>query len=225
VYPDDRVLVGVVNRKRDFAHLRDDRWYRIPQSRMKRGIHAEYLGFFLSGRAFKERSGAVHYYARYAGVELAYRRDLLPGEPDHPRAGDIYYKVQIDELKEKTPPITNPNRRVVSFVYTTWDRFVHAQTISDLYSQADYYVDRVYHALRQRGIQPERFWEAERRETGFGAQVRILCERGTVTVSAEKNTGSIYLDDAHDYDTILAAIYAQIARQGGPVLVNIPLDC
>ena len=29
---------------------------------------------------------AVHYYARRKGLELHYRRDLLPNEPNHPRA-------------------------------------------------------------------------------------------------------------------------------------------
>lgn len=224
MYPDDRVLVGVINRKRDFVHLTDDRWYRIPQARMKRGIHAEYLGFFLSGKVFRERSGAIHYYARRTGLELAYRRDLLPREADHPRAGEVYYKVQVSSLKEKQPPIANPTRRPVSFIYTTWDRFVHASQISDLYSEADYYVDRVYHALRQTGIQAERFWEAERRETGYGAQLRILCERGMVTAATERREGSIYLDNAQEHDSILAAIYAEIARQGGPVTVDVPLD-
>lgn len=223
MYPDDRVLVGVVNRKRDFIHLRDDRWYRIPQARMKRGIHAEYLAFFLSGAVFKEQSGSVAYFARYRGLELVYRRDLLPAESEHPRAGEVYYKVQLDELREKIPPITNPGRRRVSFIYTTWDRFLQAQQISDLYSQADYFVDRVYHALQSKGIRAERFWEPERRETGNGAELHVLCEHGLVLASNEPGRG-IYLDNLHHEDAILAAIYAEIARQGGPVTLDIPYD-
>lgn len=224
MYPDDRVLVGVVNRKRDFVHLREDGWYRIPQARMKRGVYAEYLAFFLSGRVFKEQSGTIPYYAARTGLELAYRRDLLPKEADHKHANDVYYKVQIAGLKEKAPPIGNPTRRPISFIYTTWDRFIHAQQVSDLYSDADYYVDRVYYALRQTGLRPERYWEAEKRETGFGAQLRILCERGTVIASNERGEGGIYLDNLHEKDRILAEIYAEIARQGGPVTVDIPLD-
>lgn len=224
MYPDDRVLVGVINRKRDLIHLRTQHWYRIPQGRMRRGVHAEYLAFFLSGAVFKEQSSAVHYYARQTGLELAYRRDLLPKEAEHPRANEVYYKVQLGELKQKIPPIANPTRRPVSFIYTTWDRFIHAQQIRDLYSDADYFVDRIYHALRQTGLQPERFWEAERKETGTGAELRILCDNGTVIASGEPQAGRIYLDNAHETDQILKAIYAEIARQGGPVTIDIPLD-
>ncbi len=224
MYPDDRVLVGVINRKRDLINLRTEHWYRIPQSRMKRGVHAEYLAFFLSGAVFKEQSGTIQYYARQTGLELAYRRDLLPKEAEHPRADEVYYKVQLGELKEKLPPINNPTRRPVSFVYTTWDRFIHAQQIRDLYSDADYFVDRIYYALRQTGLQPERFWEAERKETGTGAELRILCDSGTVIASGEPLAGRLYLDNTHETDQILNAIYAEIARQGGPVTMDIPLD-
>ncbi|MFN8374591.1 MAG: hypothetical protein U0694_17145 [Anaerolineae bacterium] len=224
MYPEDRVLVGVINTKRDLAFARDEHWYRIPQRRMPNGIHVEYVAFFLSGGVFKEKSGGVHYFAPKRGVELAYRRQLVIQQPDHPRANDTYYKIQLDELREKNPPILNPTRRTVAFVYTTWDRFVHAQTLADLYSPADYYVDRIYHALRNRSLQPTRVWDAQKRETGFAPQVRVLCQRGAVIASVDQHEGNIYLDVTQPDDSILAAIFAEIARQGGPVMLNIPLE-
>jgi hypothetical protein len=145
------VLVGVINRKRDFACARDAHWYRIPQARMPRGVDADYIAFFLS-RAFKERSGGIHYYAEVRGLELVYRRDLLPAEAAHPRAGEVYYKVQLGALLEKVPPVLNPTGRTISFIFTTWDRFASARQISDLYSTADYYVSRAYYAPSPREI-------------------------------------------------------------------------
>ncbi len=224
MFPDDRVLIGVINRKRDFVIARDQRWYRIPQVRLPRGVNAEYLAFFLSGKVFKERSGGIHYYTERKGLELAYRRDLLPGQADHPRADAVYYKVQLGELLEKSPPVRNPTRRPVSFIYTTWDRFVHAREIADLYSKADYFVDRIYHALRNYGVEAERFWEAETRETGGAAQLRILCEKGTVLASTEESEEAIFLDDGDEEDEILAAIQEAIAKQGGPVMIGIPVE-
>ena len=147
MYPEDRVLVGVINRKRDFEYARRDHWYRIPLERMPYGVDAEYTAFFFS-RAFQERNGSIHFYAELRGLELAYRRDLLPDETDHPRADGVYYKLQLGELIEKHPPVLNPTRRVISFIYTTWDRFASVGTIGDLYSNADYFVDRIYYALR-----------------------------------------------------------------------------
>lgn len=146
MFPEDRVLVGVVKAKRDFVFARDEHWYRIPQAHMPRGVNTEYLAFFLSSPAFKAQNKSVAYYAQVRGLELVYRKDLIP-VPDHPRANDVYYKVALGNLQPKDPPITNPTRRPISFIYTTWDRFVHAHTVSDLYSSADFYVDRVFYAL------------------------------------------------------------------------------
>jgi len=148
VYPEDRVLVGVINRKRDLDTLQREHWYRVPQGRAPQGIYVEYVAFFLS-RAFAERNGGIYYYARRTGVELVRRRDLLPAEVDHPRADDLYYKLQLAELRHKDPPVLNPNRRAVSFIYTTWDRFIAARQIEDLYSEADHFVDRGFHALER----------------------------------------------------------------------------
>jgi hypothetical protein len=224
MYPDDRVLVGTVKRKRDLAFAREAHWYRIPQAQMPRGVNTEYIAFFLSKSILKDQESGIYYFARRAGLELAYRHQLLPTEADHARANSVYYKVQLDDLREKTPPILNPTHRRFSFIYTTWDRFVHAQQISDLYSTADYYVDRVYHALRSSGVRPERFWEVERSETDAAPQLRILCQNGTVIASTEVTPETIFLDAAQEDDAILAKIRAEIARQGGPVMVNIPLD-
>lgn len=224
MFPEDRVLVGVIKRKRDLNTARNAHWYRIPQNQMPRGIHAEYVAFFLSGKVFKEQSGGIHYFAHRAGLELAYRRDLLPDEPNHPRANQAYYKIQLDELVEKVPPVLNPSRRPISFIYTTWDRFVHAQEIKDLYSQADYFVDRIYHALHNRGIYASRMWDAEARVIGEAPQLRILCENGTVIASTQPGEGMFYMDDSQQEDSILAGIRAEIARQGGPVTINLPME-
>jgi hypothetical protein len=224
MFPEDRVLVGVIKRKRDLAYARDDHWYRIPQVQMPKGVYAEYLAFFFSGGVFKEQSGGIHYFTERKGLELVYRKDLLPKEANHPRAGDAYYKVQLGELIEKNPPVLNPSRRTITFIHTTWDRFVHAAEISDLYSKADYFVDRIYHALRNTGLKPERTWEAEYRDLSQGAQLRVLCEKGTVTASTQPADDSIYLNDAEHEDRILAEIKAAIARKGGPALINIPLE-
>src|SRR5579859_2298270 len=120
MYPEDRVLVGVINRKRDFDYALNQHWYRIPQARAPRSIDAEYVAFYFS-RSFKERNGGIHFYARRTGHELVRRRDLLPNEKQ--RANDLYYKLQLEPLQAKTPPILNPTARPIAFIYTTWDRF------------------------------------------------------------------------------------------------------
>src|SRR5690606_29399689 len=115
VLPEDSVLVGVINRKRDLVYARDYHWYRIPQARMPRGVTADYLAFFLS-RSFGDRNGAVHFYAERRGLELVRRRDLLPNEADNARADEVYYRVALSDLEPKTPPVVNTTKRTISFI-------------------------------------------------------------------------------------------------------------
>ena len=106
MYPEDRVLVGVVKSKRDLEFILKDQWYRVPQntkSLRDYQLQSEYFAFFLSGSVFNDLSSSVAYYARRDGIELARRRDLIPSDPDHPRANNIYYKIMLRKAQLKNP--------------------------------------------------------------------------------------------------------------------------
>jgi len=133
VYPDDRVLVGVINRQQDIQILFEQHWYRIPYERFPDGIHAEYLAFFLSGYASRKLPySGIYYFARCRGFELAYRTDLLPSERDHKNADRMYYKVQLAEIQPSPTVIRNTNRQTIVFIHTTWARFSIARAIPEL---------------------------------------------------------------------------------------------
>lgn len=226
MFPDDRVLVGVINRKRDLDYLLKDHWYRIPQVQMPDGIYAEYIAFFLSGTAAKRfDSSGIYYFARRGGMELLYREDLLPNEKSQKakrKAKDVYYKIQFRSVEGKNPPVTNPTNRSFAFIFTTWDRFVNASAIADLYSTSDYYVDRIYHALRDKNIRANRYWDAQRKRTGYGAAVRIVCENGMITGYTDEDFDDdegFYLDPGVADDKIFAEIKARMARMGGPIFL------
>lgn len=218
MYPEDRVLVAVINRERDLAIAQREHWYRIPIQQAPDGVYAEYVAFFLSG-AFKEQNGGVHYYARRTGVELARRRDLLPDEASHPRAGCLYHKLQFGELRRKEPPILNPTRRSVAFIFTTWDRFCAARTLADLYSDADQFVDRVFHALQQAGLRPQRIWEASRPASAGGAELRLPCADGAVVASTAPADDALLLKVDSSPDAIkagVASVLDAVRARGGP---------
>jgi hypothetical protein len=227
VYPEDRVLVGVVNRKRDLEKVRDEHWYRIPQDQALKGIHAEYIAFYFS-RAFKELNSGIYYYARHTGIELVRRRDLLPEESNHPRAGAFYHKLQLGELRRKDPPILNPTRRPVTFIYTTWDRFAQARVLADLYSQADQFVDRVFHALEKSGVHAQRVWEADRGSENGGAQLQVVCEQGIVIASTAAYQEHVILLEVADtpdaVQTSVGAILQAIKACGGPLMIAAPIE-
>lgn len=240
--PEDRVLVGVIKTKRDFRFAQDQHWYRIPLGQAPKGIDAEVLAFFLSGKVFGELSGGIHHYAQRRGVELVRRKDLLPDGRPHKRDQHLYHKVQLSSLKDKVPPIWNhPNPHRFAFIYTTWDRFHQARHIRDLYSDADYFVDRVFHVLRQHGLKPLRSWDASRANAPYpsGAQIRVLAEHGDVVAlahsaeregrGAEAEEGLIYLNPSaylsdNDVKASARRIADAVQRKGGPRLIETPVE-
>jgi hypothetical protein len=212
MYPEDRVLVAYVPSPEDFDIVRRENWYRIPQRFAPKGLHAEYLAFYF-GSKFGEEKWAIHYYARNAGHELARRRDLLPDQPDHPRADDIYYKVQLESLQRLAQPIVSLRWRRVTFIHTTWDRFQDATEINDLFIEGGPYVDRLYATLKERGIRAERDYRVAEESPEYVVALSVPTRDGRVDVA--------YGDLPEDEPALLSladALVREIARQGGVAL-------
>jgi hypothetical protein len=228
MYPEDRVLVAIMTSPADLDLARDERWYRIPQRRARQGVHAEYLAFYL-GRAFGDQKWAIHYYARNEGHELVRRRDLFPNEPNHPRADETYFKVQLGPLQQLSRPILSLRWRRISFIHTTWDRFADASEINDLFVEGAPYVDRVYYALREAGIQSERRYRIRERGTQYVADLAVPCRDGTVGVviggEAPGSTLQIGSDQLEaDLEDLVARVASEVHRRGGPRIPGPPLD-
>ena len=147
MYPEDRVLVAYLPDPADFDIIRSESWYRIPEKHVPKGLHAEYYAFYF-GRKFGENKWAIHYFARQMGFELMTRQDLIPAEPDHPRARERYYKVSLGPLQKLEEPIISLRWRRITFMHTTWDRFQDAREINDLFINGPEYVDRLYATLK-----------------------------------------------------------------------------
>lgn len=127
-----RVLVAVMNNARDFALAREEGWYRIPVSRAPARIGADYLAFYHTA-AFAREKWHVCYYAPVLGYRIMSRVELLPGEPDHPRAADKYYCLRLGALRELPRPIPSLRLRRVTFISTTLERLLAAREINDLW--------------------------------------------------------------------------------------------
>jgi hypothetical protein len=221
MHPEDRVLVAVMNRSQDFEIARDEGWYRVPEKKATRGVFFEYIAFYLTA-AFVEHKYAVPYYARRLGHELVTRSELLPDEPAHPRAGEHYYKLQLGPLQKREPPIVSLRWRRVTFIHTTWDRFEAAEEINDLFAEGDEFVDRLYHALREANLAPERCYPVREAGVEYVAELAIPCQEGVLVVGVERSEPS--LPDAlwfppeaalSDLEACLDAVRGEVVRRGG----------
>ena len=213
MYPEDRVLVGVMPDPRDFQIAESQHWYRIPAQNLSKGIHAEYIAFYFTKKFGPELRWAIHYYARRTGHELVKRSELLPDEDQHPRRDDLYYKLQLGPLKQRVPPIASTSWRRITFIHTTWDRFVVASTINDLYSTDKSFVDRAFHTLKSHGFHPERDVQIREGGKSYPVDIVIDCQDGPVLLSSDKHRPktAIALTETLNLDTVQKAV----EKQGG----------
>jgi len=126
------VLVAVLNSRRDWELVQREHWYRLPARHAPPGTpDFDWLAFYFT-RAFGDDGWAIHYYAAILGHELVTRRDLLPAEAAHPRAGQWYFKLQLGPVHHKLPPIVSHHWRRITFIVTNGDRFMKALDVTDL---------------------------------------------------------------------------------------------
>ena len=131
VLPDDLVLVAVMTDPRDLEIARVLGWYRIPVASAPKTLRVDWIAFYLTS-AFGDEKWSIRYLARVRGHELVRRRELLRDEPDHLRADEPYFKIQLGPLVQLPKPIPSRRWRRFIFLYTTGEYLVRANEIKDL---------------------------------------------------------------------------------------------
>jgi len=207
-YPSDRVLVAIMNSRRDLVIARDEGWYRIPKkSAPPSTTEAVVLAFYLT-RAFGDQKWTIPYYAAVEGHELVRRRDLFPHQSDHPHADDPYYKLQLGRLLELERPIPSLRWRRVTFIESTWDRLMAAEEINDLYTSG---ADGLYVTLKEEDLHPEREFLFRERGTDYVLDMVILCHGGTLAIAVTDRPAPPTALRRPDVQTVCE----EVARLGG----------
>src|SRR4030066_669560 len=148
IQPTSLVLVAVVSNPRDLEIARLLGWYRIPLRTAPKVVAVDYLAFYQTG-AFGDEKWRIQYLAPVRGHELTTRAELLKNEPDHPRAKEEYFKIQLGPLESLPKPILAETWRRITFLYTTGEYLLGATTVNHLVVQSD---ERqlLWQALRER---------------------------------------------------------------------------
>ena len=151
IHPTSLVLVAVVNNPRDLEIARLLGWYRIPLRTAPKVVAVDYLAFYQTG-AFGDEKWRIEHIAPVRGHELTTRGELLQTEPDHPRAKEEYYKIQLGPLERLHQPILAETWRRITFLYTTGEYLLGASSVNDLVVKSD---ERqlLWQALRERASQ------------------------------------------------------------------------
>jgi hypothetical protein len=84
-------------------------------------------------------------------------------------------------------------------------------------------VDRVYHVLKSRGIQPDRAVSVREGNQEFLVDLLIPCRDGAVLLSHNDERPSQALGLAGDEAKDMQAIDNAIRKHGGPLMIDLPL--
>lgn len=117
---------------KDFEIARLLGWYRIPLKMAPKIIDVDYLAFYQTGSFGNTHRWKIEFFAPVQGHELTTRADLLRDEPDHPRAKEEYYKIQLGPIQKLDPPIPAGNWKRITFLYTLGSLFNRARVVNDL---------------------------------------------------------------------------------------------
>jgi hypothetical protein len=157
--PTDLVLVAVINDPRDLEIARLLGWYRIPLRSAPKVVAVDYLAFYQTA-AFKDEKWRVEWLAPVHGHELATRRELLRDEPEHPHADHEYFKIQLGPLQRLPRPVPAKKWRRITFLYTTGEYLLQAETVNDLVVKTEERL-LLWQALRERAHQSQAYGRSQ----------------------------------------------------------------
>ncbi len=130
--PTDLVLVAFMPSPKDMEIARVLGWYRIPLRSAPKVVAVDWLVFYQPASFGKEHQWRIETAAPVVGHELTNRVELFKDQRDHPRADHEYFRMQLGPLVSLPCPIRADNWKRVTFLYTTCERLLAAETLKDL---------------------------------------------------------------------------------------------
>ena len=205
------VLIAIINNPLDFIIARDQHWYRIPvrsvENLLKERWPPQWLAFYQT-KVFGSQAYAVNYYARVLNIRKVFRWHLFPDQPHDERGQRRYCQLLLSPLERLPQPILSRRWRRIVFITTTWQKFVNAAEINDLYDESPL-EDRLWAEFKRLEISAERQRFVRVKERTYALDFAIYCASGKIDVETDGDTWHsdperIPLDNLRDNDLATA---------------------
>ena len=186
-YPLNDTLVALFKDKNDYLIARDQGWYRIPTSArapdMIRDGSMQFIAFYYK-KIFGDWKYSIRHYAPVTSVTEATRRDLLPHQPYHPKAGSRYHKISFGPLQDLPRPVLSHRGRQLLFIPTTLDKLIQADEINDIFADSPL-EDRLWTELKKHNLPAERQFFLQTNDANWICDFALFCKTGTIDVECD----------------------------------------
>jgi very-short-patch-repair endonuclease len=184
------VLIALMNNPDDLRIARDLRWYRIPVYSVRKWLGSRWpprwLAFYQT-KIFGPEAWSVNYFSEVHEIRERSRLELFPEEFDEERLTRRYYQLIIGQLQKLAKPIVSRRWRRIVFISTTWQKFMSAAEINDLFDESPL-EDRLWAEFKRLQICAERqqFLEISRRH--YALDFAVYCVDGNLDIETDGDT-------------------------------------
>jgi len=201
------VLVAIINNRLDFTVAHEKRWYRVPVDSKEKWLKERWPPKWLAlyqTKTFGQEAFAINYYAKVIDIAEVSRRQLFEHEAENEGRNRRYHQLLLEPLRRLSKPIFSRRRRRIVFIPTTWEKFIRASEINDLYDESSL-EDRLWAAFKPLQIRAERQELVTVRGRNYFLDFAIYCASGKIDVEADgdqwhANPERAALDNLRDND-------------------------
>lgn len=184
------VLVAIMNNREDFAIAERQHWYRIPVSSVNKWLAKrwppKWLAFYQT-KIFAQEAYMIRYFAQVVDIRKVYRWQLFPNEPKGKKTKRKYYQLWLKPLAKLPEPILSRRFRRVLFIPTTWEKFINAIEINDLYDGSP--LENILWAqLKRLNIAAEREELVSVKRKNYFLDFAIYCAKGKIDIETDGDT-------------------------------------
>ena len=176
------VWVAVVTRRKDLELFKRERWYRVPVGHAPKRPF-EYIALYQTAR-FGKRDHGIRYCARVKSFDRARRSRLLPDEKGHPRAANLYLKINVGKVVRLPRLVRHEPYLRVNFFYTSRNRLLKARRVNALLMRTpmEASMARLLKRKRMRAV-PQ--FHVKMDDSWFVTDFAVFCRRGAIDLECD----------------------------------------
>jgi very-short-patch-repair endonuclease len=181
------VLVAIINNRQDFVIAERKNWYRVPvksaAKRLKGRWPPQWIAFYLT-KKFGSEAHSVRYYAKIIEIRQVCRWQLFPREQRNEDSDKQYFQLFFNPLQKLPQPILSRRWRRIVFIPTTWQKFINAVELNDVYDDSPL-ENRLWAQLKRHNIPAERQFYMKVKRQHYALDFAIFCDKANIDVETD----------------------------------------